>query len=84
MLFQEIETAKVTQQFQKSNPLIRKFAKNKPKIRQLLNKTSPIISNPQVTKKKPQIQKKQAQIRRKNARLATMVLSPIVRIPIGR
>jgi len=51
MLFQEIETAKVTQQFQKSNPLIRKFAKNKPKNKQFLNKTSPKISNPQLSKK---------------------------------
>jgi len=51
MLFQEIKTAKVTQQFQKSNPLTRKFAKNKRKNKQFLNKTSPKISNPQVTKK---------------------------------
>jgi len=57
MLFQEIETAKVTQQFQKSNPLIRKFAKNKPKNRQFLNKISPIISNPQVTKKNRKFRK---------------------------
>jgi len=51
MLFQESETAKVTQQFQRSNPLIRKFAKNKPKNKQFLNKTSLKISNPQLSKK---------------------------------
>jgi len=51
MLLQEIETAKVAQQFRKSNPLIRKFAKNKPKNKQFLDKTSPKISNPHVTKK---------------------------------
>jgi len=72
VLFQEIETAKVTQQFQKSNPLIRKFAKNKPKNKQFLNKTSPKISTPQLSKKKRKFRKKQAQIRGKNARLATL------------
>jgi len=72
MLFQENETAKFTQQLQKSNPLIRKFAKNKPKIKQFLNKTSPKIA----TRKSPKnrkFRKKQAQIRGKNARLATLV-----------
>jgi len=72
MLFQEIETAKVTQQFQKSKPLIRKFAKNKPKNKQFLNKTSPKISNPQLSKKNRKFRKKQAQIRGKNARSATL------------
>jgi len=57
MLFQEIETAKFTQQLQKSNPLIRKFAKNKPKIKQFLNKTSPKIAT-RKSPKKTQIQKK--------------------------